>query len=152
MEYITINTDKISQVISEMVRGEIEKTVRAQVRRHTPKQYEIKEMLKDIIHEEIGSMLFDEVEKFKADVLGPKVSKDMQEIIDREDILKKATISVPHIVADKMKGFEDAVFEKIMNSRFKDPEKPIAYEFHQLMAKYITRVYEKSTAKPDDTV
>lgn len=147
MEYLKIDAEAISETISKMVEDEIKKTVKAQVKKCTPKQYEIREWLEDIIHQEIASMLYDEVERFKADVLKPKVNDDIQRMIDSTDVLQEATLNVPHIVSEKMKGFEEAVFQKVMNSRFKDPEKPIAYEFHQLMAKYITRAYEKSLPK-----
>jgi len=146
MEYLKVDADAVSQAITEMVREEIAKTVRAQVRKLTPKQYELKEMMEDIIQGEVYGLLRDEVKKFKEDVLKPKVTSDVQEMIDRTDVLKKSCDAVPAIVVKKMEEFEMAVFERVMKAKFRDPEKPIAYEFHDLMAKYITRAYEKPSS------
>lgn len=149
MEYLKMDADAISEAISKMVHDEIAKAVRSQIKKLTPKQYEIKEMMEDIVLCQIHSLLNEEVERFKKEVLGPKITGDVQKIIEDTNILEQACRSVPVTISQKMKQFETEVFERVMNSKFKDPEKPVAYEFHQLMAKYITMAYEKS--KPEQT-
>lgn len=146
MDYLKIDADAISQTISKMVEDEIKKTVRAQVKRFTPSQYEIKKVIDDMVFDQVHILLSDEVKKYKENVLKPKIVDDIQKMIDETNVLEESCLAVPDIVADRIKGFEEAVFQRVMKSKFKDPNECIIYEFHEIMAKYLTRVYEQSVA------
>jgi RES domain-containing protein len=133
--------------ISDKVVIEIDRVVAQQVKKITPKEYNVERMIDMRIAEMVRSHAIKVTQQYRADVL----EKKMEDLVDAEvsrqlserRIAEYIDRAIHTKVADAIGGIEQSILDRVMRAKFVDPKTRYIKEFHEIMSNAITEAYRK---------
>lgn len=126
---------------------EIDRVVAQQVKKITPKEYNLERMIDTNIAEMVRSHACRVTQRYREDVLEKKmndlVDAEISRRLNEKNVSEYIDQAIHTKVTEAIGALEKSIFERVMRAKFMQPKTRYLKEFHELLADAITEAYRK---------